>query len=245
MNEKEELVRKLFSISKTYGQAYKRIGSPNDGGYVMADDLNKDDFVISCGIGDDVGWSTADIDFERQIVDHVSGLDMYEYAIDGLDEMPANSRFFKAEVSKDVFLGDMLKNAGMQKDYILKMDVEGAEWDFFTDATSEDIVKFRQIVVEFHWIRNITYGEEWYDKVIGVFSKIKNTHNLVVLHGNNHSPTFEYGSLTVPDVIEVLFLRKDDYRFSANEFSMWPDSPETMLTPCKAGHKEVYFSDNS
>jgi hypothetical protein len=241
---KQDQIKEIFKVYKTSDQKYHRVGSLHDGGYVMADDFKDTDFVVSCGIGDDVGWSTAHIDFERQVVDTVAGLDMYECAIDSLNDMPKNSRFFKAEISKDVFVKDILTNAGPQEDYILKMDIEGAEWDFFLDSTSDDLAKFRQLVVEFHWLNNIVDSTEWYDKIVSVFSKIGNTHNLVILHGNNHSPTFEYEDLTIPDVIEVLFLRKDSYTFVNNED---PDSsglPEELLTPCSTEFPEIYFVDN-
>jgi hypothetical protein len=241
MNRHDQ-IKKIFKIHKTVGQEYFRVGSVNDGGYVLANDLTKKDFVMSCGIGDNVIWDVSDIAFEYQIVESVVGLDMYEYALDSLSNMPKNSRFFKAEIGKDTLIKDMLSNAGNQEDYVLKMDIEGSEWDFFNDASSEDINNFRQIVVEFHWLESMVNNDSEYEKIINTFLKINKTHNLVLLNGNNYSTVFEYESLLIPNVIEVLFLRKDSYAFIKEGLQETPDCPEKLITPCNPNQPQLEFS---
>jgi len=44
----------------------------------------------------------------------------------------------------------LLKRASIQKVDLLKVDVEGAEWDFFDSLTDPDLLSIGQITVEFH-----------------------------------------------------------------------------------------------
>ena len=239
MTNKEKRIKQLLSFCRTSGEKYLRIGSQNDGGYVMVDDFSQKDYAISCGIEDGI-VHISDLEFENQISQKSNGLDMYDYAIDSLNHNFRNGRFFKAELGNDFGLKEMLSNAGEQEDYILKMDVEGAEFDVFFNAESSDISKFRQMVVEFHWLQNIATDESYYCKFANVFHKILKTHHIVWFHGNNHSGTFEYGGMVIPEVVEILFLRKDSYKFvSAN--SNLADNVDKLTRPCKSDIPDIIY----
>ena len=58
-------------------QELRRFGSSNDGGYLMIDDLNHSDFLISMGVADDVN-------FERDVVGKIAGVHLYDNSIDQL-----------------------------------------------------------------------------------------------------------------------------------------------------------------
>ena len=151
------------------------------------------------------------------------------------------------EISFDIFLRNFKNNVSkiglknsIQKDYILKMDIEGSEWDFFANAESSDIEKFRQMILEIHWLDGLRANDERYNRMVSVLSKINATHNLVLIHGNNFSPLFNYGDLVIPDVIEVLYLRKDSYNFVDDDEEFF-DHPEYLNAPCTSEIPEINY----
>jgi len=221
---KLNLIKKELKVYRTFGEKYKRFGSENDGGYVMVDDISNEDFVISCGIGDDVTWSSENIEFEREILDVCKEIHMYECAIDGVANLPKNTKFFRGYVGEEILLEDMFKKSEKQKDYILKIDIEGAEWDFFDKAKSNHIKKFRQMSVEFHDIPDMIKND--FKKIYSVLGKINKTHRLMFINTNNWGEVEVIDKKLIPSVIEVLFLRKNDYNFI--DF----DLPESLLSPC-------------
>jgi hypothetical protein len=239
MTNKEKKIKKLLSYCRTTGEEYLRIGSENDGGYVMVNDFTEKDYAISCGIEDGVHF-VGDLDFEEQISEISKGLDMYDYAIDSLNHNFKNGRFFKAELGDNFGLKEMIANAGEQEDYILKMDVEGAEFDVFFNAESSEINKFRQMIVEFHWLQKLATDDTYYFKFLNVFHKISKTHHIVWFHGNNHSGTFEYGDMVIPEVVEILFLRKDSYKFTSVN-SKEADNLDKLTRPCSTSVPDIIY----
>lgn len=209
--EKIDKLKKELFIYHTLGEDYRRFGSKNDGGYIMVNDISKDDVVISCGIADGNGYSIEDIHFEKEIFNISKDVYMYECCLDGIENLPQNAHFFKGYVGTEMMLSDMLEKISTNDDCILKIDIEGGEWDFFYEAESDDIKRFRQIVVELHWLPEMINDN--FDKILSVLDKINNTHKAVLINANNYGSMRIVDNETVPDVIEVLFLRKDSYNF--------------------------------
>lgn len=90
------------------------------------------------------------------------------------------------------------------KKIILKIDVEGAEYDVFSDQVVYKLLEnCVQLIVEFHEIsKNL-------EKLISIMEHISQTHSLIHIHHNNHTGTFIYEGKNVPDAIEVTFLSND------------------------------------
>lgn len=236
----KDTIKHVFAVTPTYGVPYKRFGSEHDGGYVCADDFSKNDFLISCGVGDGDNWKI-DTNFEQQALGIINGAHLYDYSISSLPGLPKNADFFQAEIGKDVGLKEMIDMPGVQEDYILKMDIEGAEWEVFNEANSVDISKFRQIVLELHWFKDAFSASKKTKQVVSSLLNIKKTHNLVAVHGNNHRETFEFEGLILPDVAEVLFLRKDSYRFEPHDDLEVSDRPDVLFSPCTIAEPEIYL----
>ena len=59
MNEKISRFKDALKTSVAKEVSYKRIGSINDGGYILVDDINKDDHLISFGV-------EGNVDFEKE-----------------------------------------------------------------------------------------------------------------------------------------------------------------------------------
>jgi hypothetical protein len=71
---------------------------------------------------------------------------------------------------------------------VLKIDVEGAEWDSFA-ATPDDVLeKIDQLAVEFHWVYDERH--QWLpdeEKYLRVVSRLKEFFHVAHIHYNNHS----------------------------------------------------------
>jgi len=92
-----------------------------------------------------------------------------------------------------------------ERSLLLKLDVESAEWKIFAEEPLENLKKFRQIVVEYHWIHE-TEKHELYDEAV---KKIEAAgFSVTHMHGNNYSPDIqEFGEYSIPDVIEVTYIQ--------------------------------------
>ena len=233
---KAKKIKELLRIKKTQGVNYIRVGSDNDGGYVMANDFKSTDHVISCGIGDGAHWGVHNLPFEEQISPLVNSMDMYDYVLDSIEHNFKNTKYYKQELGSKFGISNMLEKAGVHEDYILKMDIEGAELDVFAESYKEDISNFRQIVMELHWFDRIQNEDDYYFKILRVLSKINESHNLVVLNPNNYSNVFYLEGEVIPEVFEVLYLRKDSYNF------VDVDAPEDLSIKCDPHNRQLLHS---
>ena len=93
---------------------------------------------------------------------------------------------------------------------ILKIDVEGAEWDVLDAATSDELARFSQIVGEFHEFSNVK-DPAWRDKVQRVLVKLRSMFDVVHVHGNNWGKLNVIANVAVPEAIELTFANRSIY----------------------------------
>jgi hypothetical protein len=87
------------------------------------------------------------------------------------------------------------------KKLILKVDVEGAEYDVLSDDTFYHwMSNVIQLIIEFHEVQN-HMGE-----LSAIMKKIAATHTLIHIHANNHDGTFDFGGKNVPETLEMTLL---------------------------------------
>jgi hypothetical protein len=223
-------LKSIFTKAAAVDVSYKRFGRDNDGGYIMVNDITKNDFGISFGIAGDVSW---DQDFMK----FASGIHMYDNSIDNLPEHVTDSKFFKETVGSDIGLDKAAAKADSDKDLILKMDIEGSEIDVLKNCSSDSVKKFRQIIIEFHNIIDYTKNKLVFKDLDDAVSKILQTHLPVWLHANNWGSVEEIEGYMVPDVLEVLFLRKSSYSLTEN-FSV-PGQFDKLDMPNRYGFSDI------
>ena len=91
---------------------------------------------------------------------------------------------------------------------VLKMDVEGAEWDVL-DLLSEDILrKFDQIVMELHGLLDVRNAK----KILRGLEKLSRSHEVIHIHGNNLSRRQFTGNLITPNCIEITYVLRGQYQ---------------------------------
>lgn len=192
----------------------KRFGNLQDGGYIYANDFSSDDYLLSLGVENDVA-------FEKDVELIFSGIDLYDYSINCLPEPLVNSNFYKEKISKNNSdstsnINKCLSRIPKNKDCILKIDIEGYEWEVFDNISIQDLSRFRQIAVEFHWTEKILNNDA-YSLIFSTLSKIIKTHQSVNVHPNNWGKINIIGNMFLPNVLEVTFLRKSSYFFQEYE----------------------------
>ena len=182
-----------------------RYGSSNDGGYYLASPLNSSDLLISVGLGDNIS-------FEQDIIKYVKGIVALDHTIDPLSISGSFEHLLLglagAEIDGFTTLTNIIAKHSAT-DYLLKIDIEGDEWDALDKTDLNVLKKFRQIVVEYHgFARPINLIKS--AQMLRVLEKMLGEHFVIFTHANNYGDFLFFGDLEVPDIIEVTYLRKGE-----------------------------------
>lgn len=178
----------------------KRYGRDEDGGYVIYNDPLGAKHLLGYGVDKDVS-------FENQLTE-AWGIKahIFDHTIDEIPLTGPNVTYVKEGIAPmddpPLFsLENHVKRFVPEgSDFILKMDVEGAEWDVLKSA---DLSRASQLIVEFHDLQND------HSDVIG---KLNETFHLVHIHGNNcHNQPWTYIDRVhmMPRYLECTYVRKD------------------------------------
>lgn len=205
------LKEKLTVKALQEGLEFTRVGKPYDGGYVLADDFSKDMIVYSFGIAGDVS-------FDEQLADKNMDIHMYDHTIPHLPKNHNKFHFHKTGISavdepenSKLSMKTILDENGHLGNHnlILKMDVEGAEWDFINTTPSEILNQFTQIIFEFHRLTDTANAQN----ILNALDKLNETHQLVWIHANNFGHIEEAGNIEIPAYIEATYMNKKKYSF--------------------------------
>lgn len=194
---------KLISVNKDEGLQLIRLGSLHDGGYLVVDDLSPRDVMVSLGIGDNA-------DFEYNISTRIERIIAFDHTVDAMPNRSSNSQFNKLgvkgkSVGEFITLTSIINNISVKNDLLLKIDIEGSEWEVLDSISETELIRFRQIVGEFHGFN------DWanFETINRVLSKMARNFYVVNAHANNWGSYDIIKRIAVPDVIEITFLRKD------------------------------------
>ena len=230
----------MLRLLKRYDAKYPkiRIGVPKDGGYVINSDLTGIEGIVSLGIGDEAS-------FDAFFAGYGNNVYQYDPTVDGPPESNILYHFRKlgwgvenGPTSRT--LDAMLEENGIShcKDLILKFDVEGAEWPCLAATESSTLEKFRIITAEFHDFTKLE-NDSFFKTANHVFEKLARTHVVTHIHANNWGGIGLVKGVSIPDYLEISFLRKDRSTFtvstdpipSALDFPNRLDQPDYVLTP--------------
>lgn len=132
------------------GHELIRIGSDNDGGYLVPDDLVGINECVSPGVSDNMS-------FETEIWNKykIKSL-MYDGSCEAPPEMSANQRFFKlfvGSVDKPnyISMSQIINNhVSSNNDLLGQIDIEEGEYELIKFASNADLKRFRILIIEFH-----------------------------------------------------------------------------------------------
>ena len=223
-----------------------RAGNQNsDGGYLLLNDVEPGKIAYSFGICDDVTWN-------EDIANRGYQIFMYDMTINDLPKHRPEFHFFKEGIGREKdsekhldTLEHFIERNGHQnqRNMILKMDVEGAEWDFLETVKSETLDQFDQIIFEFHGLFHEFLGVpkqfnlEWIGKILSALEKLNQTHQLIHIHGHNGFPSMIYDDFYYPNLVEFTYASKSKYEFEDAEIILphqldrpiFPVYPELIL----------------
>ena len=184
---------------------FTRVGSKNDGGYVMCGNLMRQGkSAYSYGIGghDDWGCSvsralrvpTHQYDcFEPPKLNCPGGGFVPHDECVGTKAETVDNRVF------DTIASQITRNGDAGKQLIVKIDVEGAEWRALLETPDEVLERFDQLAMELHGNSEPHF--------IDVIQKLKRTFHLVHIHFNNWACTPNFPPFPA-GAFEVLFVNK-------------------------------------
>lgn len=211
------IVEKLFTpfVSKT---KKIRLGDNHDGGYiVLKEPISSVKKLISFGVG-------GNVEFEKQIENN------YDITIDMFDAEPEYRVF---PVLKDIPTGSVIKISDKinyhkyhatkhninsilpEDDFILKMDIEGGEWEILRAINDTTMKKMKMLAIEVHLEIYDLYTKSNPYAIIDVLTKLKNTHTLIHIHGNTYAGFAE--NMKLPAVLECCYVLNE---YATNEIDM-------------------------
>ena len=192
----------------TTDKALIRIGGGADGGYLVPNDLVGLLGCFSPGVA-----YTATFELEMANFGIRSFLADYSVETAPVDHPLINfEKKFIGIDTNDVYM--TMKDWYTKKknpedgDYILQMDIEGAEYEVLNTIDDTFLKNFRIMVIEFH---NLHYliDAAGFNLVEFSFKKILKNFEIVHIHPNNESKPINYHGFEIPTTIEFTFLRKD------------------------------------
>ncbi|HJY54423.1 MAG TPA: hypothetical protein VKD89_10385 [Candidatus Udaeobacter sp.] len=165
----------------------KRFGSANDGGYLMCENLiERLDAGYSYGVGTNDDWGCEVSRRYHVPVHQYDCFDRTQPICDGgtfvfHNECVGNQVRYKGSRFFDTLENQISKNGDTGRRVIIKMDIEGGEWESLLAAPDELLASIPQLGMEMHGFDD--------PKILEVLRKLKRNFYLVNLHFNNWSCT--------------------------------------------------------
>jgi hypothetical protein len=183
---REEILAELQPVALK-NCTLKRFGSANDGGYLMCENLiGRLGAAYSYGVGPNDDWGC---EVSRRYHVPVHQYDCFDPARPTCkggtfvfhNECVGNRNGYRNSHSFDTLENQIKKNGDVGRRVIIKMDIEGGEWESLLAAPDELLASIPQLAMEMHG---------FYDpKILEVLRKLKRNFYLVNLHFNNWSCT--------------------------------------------------------
>lgn len=202
-------MKTIQELLKPYNifKSKRRIGDKNrdvrefDGGYIVTDyELLNSTALYTYGVGEDISADREFYDLTKKpcyLYDHTidgsvvrnSGLPL-NYKNEGLGFTPNCNDFL-----------EHYKENGTEGEVVLKIDVEGAEYDYFLNVDLESLEKkVSSLLIEFHYLDN-PKAKEAFEIILNKLDKYFVLHHV---HANNYGKIVD----NIPTVPELSFLNR-------------------------------------
>lgn len=200
---------KLFKVKLPKKFNLIRIGSKNDGGYLIPNILHEIKYCYSAGIG-------KNISFEKDLCNY----NINSFGADGnIDKLPhslENYIFLKKNIGiidneKNIRFETWVNSHTPNEDSLIgQIDIEGGEYSLIADTPIKIFEKFKILIIEFHNLSKID-SKIIYDLYYKSLKKLLTKFNICHVHLNNAEKPIKIKGIKIPPLIEVTFLRKDLY----------------------------------
>ena len=225
----KELVPMVCKFNK------ERIGPNHDGGYVIIPEVVKyASSLVSGGVGGDIGF---ELEFEKKF-------DKPVYCWDKVPDYTAFPQFKTMAENTNISLSKQITytkqhitadniNNIICSPVILKMDVEGCEWEIIRAMTKQSMDNIQMLVIEFH-LNNMYAQTGNLLSTIDVFKKLNHYLSLVHVHGNNFENYIR--GTRIPNVLECTYVSKE-YITDQIDTSSYP--MDKLDYPCNPNNKDL------
>ena len=211
-----------------------RIGPLRDGGYVIHKNIERVNKIFSIGVAEDTS-------FEEDFMKLLTGTQffLFDHTVTPKRKLPPNFNFYSLGLGKrnesnfvtlDRIVDLHLKNG---ENALLKIDIEGAEYEALSETSSEVFAKFDQLVIELHDIDGDKLCSDLFIKLI---EKIRNNFFLIHIHGNNNTGYVATSGISLPQTLELTFLSK---KFNVTQVPGSAVFPRSMDYPCTSGDELI------
>ena len=212
--DKQHCIYHLIAPKKVIGKKRILIGAKKDGSYVLLNDFKNIKIAYSFGIG-------RKIQFDKYLADKGIDVYMYDHSIDSLPYNNTKFHWKKIGITGRNKSNNLLKSIeeliienghSSEKNMILKIDVEHAEWESLKDLSTKYLNKFRYILIEFHFKDERVLNESllYYD----VMRKLYQTHQVFYLRCYNKYNIVNFGNNRICKALEVSYAIKKDFEFT-------------------------------
>lgn len=192
----------------------RRYGPNTDGGYVLVNLPGEYDYFISGGIG-------GNNDFEIDILNNFANLKCI--AFDGtIGNIPSKHERLEFQQKNlgainSNNLTNLVEEIKPFHNILLKIDIEGHEFNLLPGLISSVITKVKQLVIEIHSPGDIQKHPNYFkglshfdhNFMFGMLNELNKTHTLVHFHANNGCALHTYNSTVLPNVFECTYIRND------------------------------------
>jgi len=209
-----------------------RKGPHTDGGYILVDDIVSSQVIISYGIG-------LEYRFDQEMAEGGNDVYMFDHTIEDIQATNSKMHFFCEGVAghtdpfQNLFsIEDHLQRHQIGGDrLILKMDVEGAEFDALKTLPDEILARFEQIVLEVHGL-NCLDDHVYRGNFCEVFRKLNRFFTLFHVHANNcdgQNGLHIVSGIPVSSILELSYVRSSSVHRRSSQ-TLYPttiDYPNT------------------
>jgi hypothetical protein len=208
----EWFYRELYGSVVEPAQPLIRLGSKNDGGYLLPDDLSGIHSCFSPGVA-----QTAD--FEMEIAKSYGiPVFMCDHTVDASPLEHPLLHFQKTGIgygqNASVHLQSMLEWVQRcmipdNAELLIQMDIEGAEYDFFLFEKEQFFSRCRYIILEMHYLHQMLQPLYFENRLVPFLNQIKRYFDLIHIHPNNHTVFAEFAGLKITSCFEFTLARKN------------------------------------
>ena len=202
----QELIRGNFLQTELLFLGNRNI----DGTYPVLQNRDyKNKTLLSFGVGNNIILESfgAKLGMEVHTFDHTTSPKIPNKFKDKINYHPVGITGFKL-IPECLKFPEILNlfNISYEKIEILKLDIEGCEWDVLSsDLNFINLIP--QLIIEFHNLDKITNQQEAY-LYLNTLQKIFETHQLVYISPNNFSSFISVNNVTWPFTFEAVFVAK-------------------------------------
>jgi hypothetical protein len=213
-----------------------RLGPNEDGGYTISV-VSAESAValVTYGVGHDIRYEECyrdKYDKEIYLYDHTIGRETGWNIGKRLNFINEGLGFNK---NCDDFINHY-KKLSLFGDVLLKIDIEGAEYDYFEKANIKEIANITTgILLELHWLTEDIYRK----RAEKILYKLYEYFTLTHIHGNSWGTTWKYEAYEIPETFELSLVNNkyvknkkvdnQDYPIKGLDVSNRPGHPDLSL----------------